>query len=150
MYADDRCIFCRSLMASTSTLPFSFCAESSTTWPSFSMIPNPINDMQICLSVLYMSVPYTGKTGGGGGLRFHSVCQSICLSVHSVSVHSVFGFRTFLSRPLIHLLEVLYKYLSWCSTSSTFVAFDQLLRELLQEARYQCPLPSLCFFEPIG
>ena len=86
-----------------------------------------------------------GRGGGGGGLQV-PFRQSICLSVHSVSVHSVFGFWTFLSRPLIYLLEVLYKYLSWCSTNSTFVAFDQLLRELLQEARSQCPLPSLCFF----
>ena len=67
-----------------------------------------------------------------------------------MSVHSVFGIRTFLSHPLIYLLEVLYKYLSWCSTNSIFVQFDQLLRELLQEARSQCPLPSLCFSEPIG
>ena len=41
----------------------------------------------------------------GKGFTFHSVCQSICLSTSSVSIHSVFGFQTFLSRPLIYLLK---------------------------------------------
>ena len=101
------------------------------------------------LYLYYIWVSPTGETGGGGGAlgSIPSVSPFVCpLGVRSLS------FRTFLSRPFIYLLEILYKNLSWYiySTTSTFVAFDQLLRELLQEAKSQCPLPSLCFFEPIG
>ena len=43
-----------------------------------------------------------------------SVRPSVCLPVHSVSVHSVF--RTFLSCPLRNWLEIWYVNLSWHNT----------------------------------
>ena len=52
-----------------------------------------------------------------------SVCLSsslsVCLSVHSVSVHLVF--RTFLSRPLRYWLEIWYMNLSWHNTDQVSV-----------------------------
>ena len=57
------------------------------------------------ICVIY-ECPLPVKLGGGGrGFRFYSVCQSIRLFVHSVSVHSVFG----------HFSVVLwYIYLKFC------------------------------------
>ena len=46
-------LICRSLVASTSTLPF-FCDESLTTWSSFSLRPKPINAMLFSSHVLFM------------------------------------------------------------------------------------------------
>ena len=51
--------------------------------------------------------------------RHLSVRLSVCPSVHSVSVHSVF--RNFLSRPLRYWLEIWYMDLSWHNTDQVWL-----------------------------
>ena len=86
---------------------------------------------------------------GGGDFRFPrplSVSQSVplssslsvCLSVHSVSVHWVF--RTFLSRPLIYWLEIWYMNLSSHNTDRVWV-----LSCLTYFYRSYCPLLKFSF-----
>ena len=78
----------------------------------------------------------------GGTIGFlnvcHSVRPSVCLSVHPVSVHSVF--LTFLSRPLRYWPEIWYSDLSWHDT-------DQV--RLLSRSTYfywsYCPLQKFSF-----
>ena len=67
-----------------------------------------------------------------------SVCLSVSLSVHSVSVHSVF--RTFLSRPLRYGLEIWYVNLSWHNTDQV-----RVLSRLTFFNRSYCPLLKFSF-----
>ena len=86
------------------------------------------------------------KPGGGGTIGFLAVSQSVCLSstlsvclsVHSVSVHSVF--RTFLSRPLRYWLEIQYMNLSWHNTDQVRVS-----SRLTNFYRSYCPLLKFSF-----
>ena len=82
----------------------------------------------------------TGETGGTLGFLAvrHSVCLSVRLSVHSVSVHSVF--RTFLSRPLRYWLEIWYVNLSWHNTDQIWVS-----SRLTYIYRSYCPLLKFSF-----
>ena len=96
-----------------------------------------------CIKQLFL-VPY--RWNRGGTIGFLAVChsvrlsvrQSVRLSVHSVSVHSVF--RTFLSRPLSYWLEIWYMDLSWHNT-------DQVCLWLRLTSFYMsyCPLLNFVF-----
>ena len=99
------------------------------------------------LYLCYIWVSPTGKTGGRG-FRFYSVCQSIRLFVHSVSVHSVFG----------HFSVVLwYIYLKFCIKICLGKVQLRLLSHLTKFCVSYCRkqdlnvLYQVCvFFEPIG
>ena len=67
-----------------------------------------------------------------------SICPSVRLSVHSVSVHSVF--RTFLSHPLRYWLEIWYVNLSWHDTDQVRVSL-----RLTYSYRSYCPLLKFSF-----
>ena len=86
--------------------------------------------------------PIPVKPGGGETIGFlavcHSVRPSVRLSVHSVSVHSVF--RTFLSRPLGYWLEIWYVNSSWNNTEQVRVSL-----RLTYFYRSYCPLLKFSF-----
>ena len=100
------------------------------------------------LKDIHLISPLSVKRGGGD-LRFPwrlsvslSVCPSVpasvCLSVNSVSVHSVF--RTFLSRLLRYWLEIWYMTLSWLDTDHVW-----LLSRLTFLYSSYCPLQKISF-----
>ena len=134
---------CRPLMASTSTLPFSFCAESSTTWPSFFNNTEPHQRYAIFFICVIYECPLPVKLGGGALGSIPSVSPFVCLSTRC-PFHSVFGH--FLSRPLIYSLEILYKNLSWYSTTSTFVAFDQIFAWVIAGSKISMSSTKFVFF----
>ena len=67
-----------------------------------------------------------------------SVPPSVCPSVHSMSVHSVF--QTFLSHPLKYWLDIWYTTLSWYDTDQVW-----LLSRLTYFYLSYCPLQKCLF-----
>ena len=104
--------------------------------------------LSLCLmdTVKTLFVPYQWNRGDFRFLAVcHSVCPSVCLSVrpvrlsvHSVSVHSVF--RTFLSRPFRYWLEIWYVNSSLYSTDQVWVSSC-----LTYFYRSYCPLLKFSF-----